>query len=666
MKRVAKAIPAIICASSLFFLSGCDGEKPIETPSTDVKPASATTEKTTKPSNQVAARNLSEMALPADAGTTTPRAAAVTGETGSKKNTIQRVKPTDVRVDERVALNPDGTVSKSDPSRLDRAAKAEAMQKLKTDNSQYVNPDAPVVVRAEPAQLYLGEVSTGDVGTGTITLINSGDKPLRLIECKSSCGCTTTNCPTGEEIPAGGSLELPVRLTAGAMPQESMSKSLTYIIEDHPMISVPVSAKVVSYITVSPDVLDTDVSLDGKLTLHAIDEQPFVITSMIPPIITEFATEPAIEHTVEIDWDAYVNSGYRGGSRLVFYTSHEKCRAAYANIRGIKAREAQAKFAEARGRNAGQTGPGIEAVPHGDDLERPFRPQQVSLNAVDLRLHAFTKIENVDGMKEAITEGANVEAADASGKAPLHIAALEGKVQAIDALLAAGAAIEATDRGGRTPLMWAVESRSGAAVEKLIDAGANLAARDETGMTPLMWAAGFGNAETLDAILSAKPDLAVTDDHGMTPLMWAASFGDGERVKILVDAGIDVNLVDGTRGCSALMYASRSSGPLETVQTLLDAGADLNVVDVTGRTALSWAALLGTPEKVQLLLSAGSNVLKEDFRGWTPLRYAENRRDRNGPMIISLLRDATAKASGEAEKSAAETDAEPIDPQARR
>ena len=664
MKHVARANSAVICATSLFLLAGCNGDKPTEPTTDDVKPASATSESATARSEQVAARNLSEKAIPAEAGDATSlRAAAATG--ASKKDPIQRVKAADVRIDERIAVNPDGTATKIDPAaRAERAARAAALKSQKPDNSQYINPEAAVVVRPEPAQLFLGEISTGDVGTGTITLVNSGDRPLRLMECKSSCGCTTTNCPTGTEIPAGGSLELPVRLTAGATPQESLAKSLTYIIEDHPLISVPVSAKVVSYIAMTPDVLDTDVNLDGTLTLRAIDDQPFVITSMIPPIITEFATEPAVEQTVEIDWDAYVNSGYRGGSRLIFYTSHEKCRAAYANVRGVKAREAQAAFQAARGR--GQTAPGLDAIPPGDDLDRNFRPQQVSLTAVDLRLHAFTKVENVEGMKQVLAEGANVSAADASGKAPLHVAATEGKVKAIDALLEAGAEIEARDRGGRTPLMWAVESRNAAAVERLIDAGADLAARDETGGTTLMWAAGFGSAETLDAILNAKPDITATDDHGMTPLMWAASFGDGARVKMLVDAGIDVNIVDGSRGCSALMYAARSSGSIETVETLLDAGADLNTVDVTGRTALSWAALLGTPEKVQLLLEAGSNVLKEDFRGWTPLRYAENRRDRNGALILSLLREATAKASGEAEKSAADTEAEPIDPQARR
>ncbi len=678
MKRVSKAIPALLCSTSLLFVVGCSQEPAASTKAAtaDVQPAKnagtdvalAAAPAAAKPADVKAApdrkpaRDMAEsaVAVPADEQT------VASNSTSNRTREVQRVKPSNIRVEDRVKLNPDGSPIK-DPAVRDRAARTDNPKSSKPDNSKYINPDAPVVVHAEPAQLFLGEVSTGDVGTGVIKLVNTGDKPMRLIECKSSCGCTTTNCPTGEEIPPGGFVELPVRMNAGAVPQESMSKTLTYIIEDHPMISVPVSAKIVSYIALDPEVLDTDVSLDGKITLRAIDNQPFVITSMIPPIITEFDTEPKAEQTVTIDWDKFVNSGYRGGSKLIFYTNHPKCRAAYGTVKGIKAREAMAKYSEMRNRNRGQTAPDLGAIAPSEPVSPDqFHPFQATLTAVDLRLHAFTKVEDVAGMKQAIADGANVKAPDANGKAPLHIAAAEGKVQAINTLVEAGADLEARDRGGRTPLMWAVEAHSADAVKRLIELGADLTARDDTGGTALMWAAGFGNPATLRAIIDAKADLKVTDDHGMTALMWAASFGDGERVKMLIDAGLDVNLVDGTRGCSALMYAARSSGPIESVKALINAGANVSLVDVTGRSALSWAALLGTPEKVQLLLDAGADATKEDFRGWTPLRYAENRRDRNGPMIVSLLKDATAKVGGEVEKSASDTDDGPIDPQARK
>ena len=686
MKRVTKAIPAVVCSTSLFILAGCSNDSGQPTaasvqPASSAGQAAAETSQPTAAAPTVAeaadrrtARNMGEQLAATQPNELSPQGA--NSLTAKVPASTTKIKPTEIRVEERVALNPDGTVAsrqKVDPNA--RAAREDAAARIKAgkpDNSQFVNAEAPVVVRAEPPQLFLGEVSTGDAGTGTIKLVNSGDKPMRLIECKSSCGCTTTNCPTGEVIPPGGSLDLPVRMNAGAMPQENMTKTLTYIVEDHPLIAVPVSAKVVSFLAVTPETLDTDASLDGKLTLRAIDDQPFVITSMVPPIITEFATEPAAEQTLEIDWDTFVNSGVRGGSRLVIYTNHPKCRAAYVNVRGIKAREAAAKYAETRNaQHPTRQAPNTSAVHQptvastiDPNMADQFKAHQATLTPVNLRLHALTKSEDVDGMKQAIADGADVSAADAGGKAPIHIAAAEGKSLAIDALVEAGADIEARDRGGRTAIMWAVESRNPAVVTRLVELGADLTARDETGGNALMWAAGFGNTDTLQAILNTKPDLAATDDHGMTALMWAASFGDGARVKMLVDAGINVNLVDGSRGCSALMYAARSSGSIETVKALIDSGADLSIVDVSGRTALCWAAILGTPEKVQMLLDAGADVAKEDFRGWSALKYAENRRDRNGPVIVSLLKEATAKAGGETDK-AAEAGGEPVDPQAR-
>jgi len=659
MKRVTKAIPAILCSTSLFFIVGCDGN-------------SSGGDAAVKPAN-IASESSGETASNEMTKATTPREVAASNLAAAKGDAA---KPVNQVVNATVSAGTRGAVQ--DPATDDGVVKRPAQRLAdrealvggktpggKTDITALADPNAPIVVRPEPAQLYLGEISTGDSGIGSIKLMNSGTEVMKLVECKSSCGCTTTNCPKGQEIAPGESIELEVRLNAGAMPSDRISKSLTYVIEHHPLITVPVTAKVVSYIAIEPEVLDTDISLDGTVTLRAIDDTPFVITSMIPPIIQEFSTEPAVEQTVTIDWDEYVNSAFRG--RLTFYTNHPKCRAVYGNVRGVKQQEAIAKLAEQRNKN-GQNprGPSIQPVAKDPPLpQRQFEPQQVTLTAADARLHAFTKVENIEAMKKALSEGATVDARDANGKTAMHIAAMEGKVGAMDALLEAGADIESRDRGGRTPLMWAVESNNPAAVKHLLDAGADLEARDETGGTPLMWAAGFGNPETLTAILAADPELAVTDDHGMTPLMWAASFGDGERAKMLIDAGINIDLVDGTRGCTAVMYAARSSGSVETLQSLIDAGADLSLVDVTGRTALSWAALLGTPEKVQALIAGGSDVLKEDFRGWAPLKYAENRRDRNGPMIVSLLKEATAKANDSGDKSASES-SEPIDPQARR
>ena len=47
------------------------------------------------------------------------------------------------------------------------------------------------VVTVEPQRLDLGEIATGEKGTGTVTLTNGGDAPMILTKCKTSCGPST-------------------------------------------------------------------------------------------------------------------------------------------------------------------------------------------------------------------------------------------------------------------------------------------------------------------------------------------------------------------------------------------------------------------------------------------------------------------------------------------
>ncbi|WP_239567515.1 ankyrin repeat domain-containing protein [Streptomyces sp. G44] len=85
----------------------------------------------------------------------------------------------------------------------------------------------------------------------------------------------------------------------------------------------------------------------------------------------------------------------------------------------------------------------------------------------------------VDGdgarLRVLLAGGADPEAVDASGWAPLHFAAQAQDPVAAEILLAAGASVDAVDRQGNTPLWKAVFSSrgEGATIRVLVEAGAD-------------------------------------------------------------------------------------------------------------------------------------------------------------------------------------------------
>lgn len=71
----------------------------------------------------------------------------------------------------------------------------------------------------------------------------------------------------------------------------------------------------------------------------------------------------------------------------------------------------------------------------------------------------------------------------ASGRTPLHAAAIAGRMENIRALLAAGANLDARDRDGNTPLHFAGSAGDTKLVLLLLDAGADPGLHNRTGHT---------------------------------------------------------------------------------------------------------------------------------------------------------------------------------------
>jgi len=73
----------------------------------------------------------------------------------------------------------------------------------------------------------------------------------------------------------------------------------------------------------------------------------------------------------------------------------------------------------------------------------------------------------------------------ASGRSPLHVAAINGSTQSVHALLKAGSLVHLRDSLGHTALYYAARQGNDEIVSTLISAGANLGGADLEGFAPL-------------------------------------------------------------------------------------------------------------------------------------------------------------------------------------
>jgi len=235
----------------------------------------------------------------------------------------------------------------------------------------------------------------------------------------------------------------------------------------------------------------------------------------------------------------------------------------------------------------------------------------------------------------------------------------EDNTETVQALLDAGADVNAKDQDGVAPLMIYGARANNGNVQALLDAGADVNAKDNNGMSALSYAAREGYADILRTLLDTGAQLENPDQP---TALRAAVRGHTEIVKFLLDAGAEVDysafpqaareghfeivkiLLDaGAEADDGALEQAARWGHLEIVKSLLGAGVDPN--QYVEKSALMWAAgaqPLTFPFKdrerrtriVQLLLDAGAQVNAKDHLAFTPLKWAQMR-DR--PGVIELL-----------------------------
>ena len=190
-------------------------------------------------------------------------------------------------------------------------------------------------------------------------------------------------------------------------------------------------------------------------------------------------------------------------------------------------------------------------------------------------LHAAIKNGYIEAASELISEGAGLNAQNATGWTSLNTATYYGQAELVKQLLSAGADLGLANNEGRTPLHVAAELGHSEIVGELISEGAGLNAQNATGWTSLNTATYYGQAELVKQLLSAGADPDLANNEGRTPLHVAAELGQTETVKKLIAEGAHVN-VQNQDGMSPLHEAAKN-GHEATTKELLDSGALIDV-----------------------------------------------------------------------------------------
>ena len=162
-----------------------------------------------------------------------------------------------------------------------------------------------------------------------------------------------------------------------------------------------------------------------------------------------------------------------------------------------------------------------------------------------------SKEGDLEGVRQLIQEGQDVNRGDSYGVTPLMEAARYGRDQVVQELIRAGADVNGKGKYKQTALHCASWRGHSSVVKTLAEAGANLNVQDELwGVTPLMGAAELGYANVVVELIRAGADVSVVSSPeylssvGSTALHFAAKENSIECGVLLVEAGADMRTRD--------------------------------------------------------------------------------------------------------------------------
>jgi len=171
----------------------------------------------------------------------------------------------------------------------------------------------------------------------------------------------------------------------------------------------------------------------------------------------------------------------------------------------------------------------------------------------------------------------------------LHMAALQGNLEAVEQHIAAGIDLNTLDAFGSVPLILAVTFGRTDVARALIEAGADLTITDRYGSTPLHLAALFGRREIVEILLDNGADRSLRNENGSTPF-------DIVAIPFEYDTGLYDQLGSSLGPLGLKLDYERLKAARPVIADLLRSVPEqIRTVDYTPRAGNDWKVT--TPEK---------------------------------------------------------------------
>ncbi|XP_060763139.1 ankyrin repeat and death domain-containing protein 1B isoform X2 [Neoarius graeffei] len=211
---------------------------------------------------------------------------------------------------------------------------------------------------------------------------------------------------------------------------------------------------------------------------------------------------------------------------------------------------------------------------------------------------------------------------DHHGNRPFAVAAEHGCVRMLQMLMEEPykmATMEENQKGD-TPLHLAAKNGHLGAVQLLLDYFEVRNEVNHAGETPLYLAADGAHEDCVLALLEADCDPNIPTTNRISPLHLVCEKGYMPVVKLLIDHGAQMNIQN--QHLQTPFHLAVKNCYTTVIESLLESHCDTDHTDHLGQTALHIAAELGKVDVIEIILKAGVNLEIKDRQGKTALGVA--------------------------------------------